>query len=186
MKTSFASWCVLSSTIFLSACQFIDTAKIKQISETNATQKNALIYCSGTENCEFERFNMIRIMDDDTHKVYPDAIDAKIVRLQKKHVADDNALYLSVPAGQHELVLRFYPISMDKAEKIHLIHNFKERTSYTLKMYRNRSHITTSLLKSSAPDPLCVALLQEQKVIRRFCKPYNALTGLGEFVEQKP
>ena len=30
-----------------------------------------------------------------------------------------------------------------------------------------------------------VELQQEQTTIRRFCKPYNVLNGLGEFVEQK-
>ena len=53
-------------------------------------------------------------------------------------------------------------------------------------MYRKRNTThSTSLLKASVPDPLCVDLKQEQKTIRRFCKPYDALTGLGEFVEQK-
>ncbi len=42
-----------------------------------------------------------------------------------------------------------------------------------------------SLLNVSAPDPLCVDLVQNSKTIRRFCKPYNVLNGLGEFVEQK-
>jgi len=30
-----------------------------------------------------------------------------------------------------------------------------------------------------------VDLLQEQKVIRRFCKPYNVINGIAEFVEKK-
>jgi len=52
-------------------------------------------------------------------------------------------------------------------------------------MYRDRTRHQGSLLNVSAPDPLCVALQQDQKTIRRFCKPYNVLNGLGEFVEQK-
>jgi len=176
----------LSSLFTLSACQLVDTAKIKHMPENKLTQKNALIYCAGTANCEFERLNAIQIVDADKHKVYREAIQAKIVRLQQLHVGKKNALYLSVPAGSHELVVRFYPISRDRAEKLHLIHRFKPRTSYTLKMFRKRSgQQSASLLNTSAPEPLCVDLKQEQKTIRRFCKPYNALTGLGEFVEQK-
>jgi hypothetical protein len=74
---------------------------------------------------------------------------------------------------------------MDRAERISVIHHFKPNTSYTFKMYRNRTKQAGSLLSVSAPDPLCVVLLQDQHPIRRFCKPYNVLTGLGEFVEQK-
>jgi hypothetical protein len=52
-------------------------------------------------------------------------------------------------------------------------------------MFRARSRHQGSLLNMSAPDPLCVDLKQNQRTIRRFCKPYNVLNGLGEFVEQK-
>lgn len=176
----------LSTVLLLSACQLVDTAQIKQVPETKATQNNALIYCTGTNNCEFERFNAIQIMDSDQHKVYREAIQAKILRLQRSHVGKKNALYLSVPAGSHELVVRFYPVSKDRAEKLHLIHNFKAKSRYTLHMYRKRNSTqSTSLLNASVPDPLCVDLKQAQKTIRRFCKPYDALIGLGEFVEQK-
>lgn len=172
--------------MLLSACQLVDTAQIKHVPETKATQNNALIYCTGTSNCEFERFNAIQIVDSDKHKVYREAIQAKILRLQQSHLGKNNALYLSVPAGSHELVLRFYPVSKDRAEKLHLIHRFKAKTSYTLQMYRKRNTTrSTSLLKASVPDPLCVDLKQEQKTIRRFCKPYDAITSVGEFVEQK-
>ncbi len=58
-------------------------------------------------------------------------------------------------------------------------------TQYTFKMYRERSKNRGSLLDKSAPDPLCVDLKQGAKTIRRFCRPYNVLTGLGEFVEKK-
>ena len=177
---------VLSAVTLLSACQLIDTAKIKQSPETKETQNNALISCAGTANCEFERFNAIQIMDGETHKVYRQAIQANILRLRQNRLGKSNALYLSVPAGQHELVVRFYPVSQDRAETLHLIHKFKAKNRYTLFMYRQRSsNQSTSLLNASAPDPLCVDLKQAQTTIRRFCKPYNALTGLGEFVEQK-
>ena len=36
-----------------------------------------------------------------------------------------------------------------------------------------------------SPEPLCVDLLQEQRTIRRFCRPFDVSTGLGEFVEKK-
>ena len=175
----------LSTVMSLSACQLVDTAQIKHVPLSKDEPNNALIYCSGTTHCEFERLNAIHIMDSDKGKIYRQAISANILRLQQRHVGQNNALYLSVAPAQHELVLRFYPVSKNKAEKFHLIHRFKAKTRYTLHMYRQRSTSSGSLLNTSAPDPLCVDLKQAKKTIRRFCKPYNALTGLGEFVERK-
>ena len=47
----------------LSACQSIDTVRIKHVKETESSKTNALIYCAGTANCEFERLNKIQIID---------------------------------------------------------------------------------------------------------------------------
>ena len=169
----------------LSACQSIDTVRIKHVKETKSTELNALIFCSGTEQCEFERLDQIHIVDAQSHRVSREAIQQGIVRLKEKSLNDANPLFLSVPTGPHELVIRFYPISTDRAETLHVFHNFTSQQHYTFKMYRDRTHHKGNLLNASAPDPLCVELQQEQTTIRRFCKPYNVLNGLGEFVEQK-
>ena len=169
----------------LNACQSIDTTRIKNVEETNTMQSNALVYCIGTENCEFERLDTIQIVDAQSHRLNGNAIKQGVVRLQAQSLHQSNALYLSVPAGLHELVIRFYPISPQQAEKLHVIHQFKAKQNYSFKMYRERSKRQGSLLNVSAPDPLCVDLLQEQKVIRRFCRPYDVVTGVSEFVEQK-
>lgn len=172
-------------TSALAGCQSFHTAKIKNVKESPQSKSNALIYCAGTENCEFERLDQIQIIDSSNQRLSKQAINQGIVRLQTASLKDANALYLSVPAGQHEVVLRFYPISHDKAETVHVIHKFNPQQRYTLKMFRMRSGDKASLLNASAPDPLCVDLQQANKTIRRFCKPYNVLSGLGEFVEQK-
>ena len=172
-------------TSALAGCQSIHTAKIKNVKETAQSKANALIYCAGTENCEFERLDQIPIVDSKTQRLNKQAIEQSIVRLQTASLKDPNALYLSVPAGEHELVVRFYPISYDKAETLYLIHSFNPQHRYVLKMFRNRSSNQGSLLNVSAPHPLCVDLQQDHRTIRRFCKPYNVLNGLGEFVEQK-
>lgn len=169
----------------LVGCQSIDTARIKHVKETEQSRLNALIYCSGTAACEFERLNQTPVIDSKTQRLDNKAVKAGIVRLQANSLNHSNALYLSVPAGQHEVVVRFYPISKDKAETLHLIHRFNAQTQYTLDMFRQRSRERGSLLNMSAPEPLCVDLKQEKRTIRRFCKPYNVLNGLGEFVEKK-
>ncbi|CAM4220296.1 hypothetical protein [Acinetobacter pragensis] len=169
----------------LTACQSINTAQLKNVKETESTKNNALIYCAGTDDCEFERYDQIRILDAANQRLQKSAVKSGILRMRTKSLQDPNALYLSVPAGQHEVVIRFYPISKDKAEQLHVIHKFNAGQRYTFKMYRNRIKQQGSLLNVSAPDPLCVDLKQEHKTIRRFCKPYNVLNGLGEFVEKK-
>lgn len=168
----------------LVGCQSIDTARIKHVKETEQSKLNALIYCSGTADCEFERLDKTPVIDSKTQRLDKKAVKAGIVRLQADSLKHSNALYLSVPAGQHEVVIRFYPISKDKAETLHLIHRFNAQTQYTLHMFRERRE-RGSLLNVSAPEPLCVDLKQEKRTIRRFCKPYNVLNGLGEFVEKK-
>lgn len=179
--------CVVAGLLLsaLSGCQWLDSARIKQVEHIESTHANALIYCSGTHNCEFERLGDVFIIDSKTHRVTTDAIDKGLVRLQAKSLNQPNALYLSAPAKQQELVIRFYPISPDRAETLHVIHAFKAKQRYTFTMYRDRTRQHVSLLNASAPDPLCVDLQQEQKTIRRFCRPYDPQTGLGEFVEQK-
>lgn len=169
-------------TSVLAGCQ---STALKDVKETEHTRSNALIHCSGTENCEFERLDRISIVDAKTHKVSKEATKQGIVRQQKPSLKDPNALYLSVPPGQHELVVRFYPISPDKAETLYVIHQFKPHQRYHLHMFRDRAKNKSSLLNASAPDPLCVDLKQQHRTIRRFCKPYNVLNGLGEFVEKK-
>jgi hypothetical protein len=173
------------SVTLLSACQVVDDTRIKKIKETSTTKNNALIYCSGTMNCEFERFNDLQIVDRNTRKLDQRAIKQGIVRLNAKSLNDPKALYLSVPPGLHEVVVRFYPVSEKKAESLHVIHMFESEKKYTFVMFRDRSIGKKSLLSASAPEPLCVDLFQDQKLIRRFCKPYNVLNGLGEFIEHK-
>ncbi|MBD1219709.1 hypothetical protein IDM30_02220 [Acinetobacter seifertii] len=170
--------------ITLSACQstynVVDTVRIKQAKHENLGQ-NAAIYCSGAKSCEFERLNDITVVDAQTRRI----VITGIVRLNGSLLSQSNSLYLSVPAKQYEVVIRFYPISPDRAETIHVIHQFKANHRYMFKMYRDKSNRSGSLLNVSVPDPLCVDLEQDGRVIRRFCRPFDVTTGLGEFLEQK-
>lgn len=175
--------CVLS--LMLSACQTTDILRIK-IAEKKSHNplNNVTLYCTGTESCEFGRLGTMVLIDADTHRIHPAAIKQGYLKLSNK-AHENRSIYLTVPANQYELVIRFYPISQQHAEVFHVIHHFKENQHYTFKMYRKRSENSGSLLNVSAPSPLCVEMLQEQKVIRRFCRPYNVETGLSEYIEQK-
>src|SRR5690606_39721581 len=108
----------------LSACQSIDTVRIKHVKETKSTELNALIFCSGTEQCEFERLDQIHIVDALSQRVRREAIQQGIVRLKEKSLNDANPLFLSVPKVLHELVIRVYPISTDLAETFDVCYNY--------------------------------------------------------------
>ena len=172
----------------LTACQnaptVVDQVRIAQNTLENKVN-NATLYCSGTESCEFERINDIVVMDAKSHRISRQAMEHGIIRLDGSVFSRKQQVYLSIPAKQYEVVIRFYPISPDRAEMFHVIHEFKPNQSYTFKMYRDREKRSGSLLNVSAPEPLCVDLQQEQHTIRRFCRPYDVSTGLGEFVEKK-
>ncbi len=173
-----------SAVMTLAACQSLDTARLKKIQETPSTQANAKLYCSGVEVCEFERLGPTFIVKERNHRINRDAMEQGIVRINLQAI-NANKVYLSVKPKQHEVVIRFYPVSKDRAEKLYVIHKFKANQKYTFNMYRKRNNVSGSLLNVSAPEPLCVDLKEGQKVIRRFCKPYNVLSGLGEFTEKK-
>ena len=172
----------------LTACQnaptVVDQVRITQTTLENKVN-NATLYCSGVENCEFERIGDIAVIDAKSHRISQQAMERGIVRLHGSVFSRKQQVYLSIPAKQYEVVIRFYPISLDRAEIFHVIHEFKPNQSYTFKMYRDREKRSGSLLNVSAPEPLCVDLQQEQHTIRRFCRPYDVSTGLGEFVEKK-
>lgn len=179
---------VILSSCILSACQttqrMLDSSEIKRVEKYSNHQNTVQVSCSGVENCEFERLNNLIIVDPVSHRVNAQAIHQGYVKLTGQAL-DKNGLYLRLPAQQHELVIRFYPISQEHAEVFHVIHQFQEHQHYSFKMYRKRSKSSGSLLNVSAPTPLCVDLIQEEHTIRRFCRPYDVATGVSEYVEQK-
>ena len=178
----------LGAATTLTACQnapnVVDQVRIVQ-NTLESKADNTTLYCSGVENCEFERINDIVVMDAKSHRISRQAMEHGIIRLDGSVFSRKQQIYLSIPAKQYEVVIRFYPISPDRAEMFHVIHEFKPNQSYTFKMYRDREKRSGSLLNVSAPEPLCVDLQQEQHTIRRFCRPYDVVTGVGEFVEKK-
>lgn len=183
MTTKLASsFLIILGGCLLSACQLVD--KIKKQPQYDMSQNTVQIQCVGAESCQFGRLNDVIIVDENTQRVNTDAVKRGWIQYSAK-AESKKQLYLTVPATQHELVIRFYPISQQHAEVFHVIHQFKANQQYTFKMYRERSNHSGSLLKVSAPTPLCVDLLQNTQVIRRFCRPYDVMTGVSEYIEQK-
>ncbi|TCM69219.1 hypothetical protein EC844_103166 [Acinetobacter calcoaceticus] len=174
------------SGLVLSGCQTtqstVDRIRIKQAQ--TAAPNAAQIYCSGTANCEFERVDKLSVVDATSKRINTAVIKTGWLGLTGQPMSS-NGLFLRLPPQQHEVVIRFYPISAQHAEVFHVIHQFKPQQRYDFKMYRQAAASTGSLLNVSTPKPLCVDLLQEQRLIRRFCRPYDVVTGVSEFVEKK-
>ena len=70
---------------------------------------------------------------------------------------------------------------------IDYVHRFESGQPYRLRQYFQRvDRRSASVLEQAQPDPLCIDLLQGEQQARRFCRPHDARSGLGEFVEKKP
>ncbi len=183
----FAVLLAVTSLVF-TGCQttlpMVEAMRIKHADLKYDSQNNVQVYCTGAEHCEFSRLNDLVITDEAGQKINQKAINKGYLKLTGEPL-DKNGVYLTIPPKQHEMVIRFYPITKQHAEIFHIIHDFKANQKYTFKMYRQKSQGSGSLLTVSPPTPLCVDMLQEKRIIRRFCRPHNAVTGVSEFVEQK-
>lgn len=181
---------LIFSIIVLSACQSLPVPLPFSQLQNNSqapTDGNVNLYCEGVNRCEFTRVDNTQILDADTGWITLQAISQGLVRLKTSSVLADKRLsfYLTVPAKRHEIAISYYPISKYRVEKFTVIHNFVAGHNYKFQMYRQENTSNGSLFNVSAPEPLCVNLWQDNIVIRRFCRPVDALTGLGEFIEQK-
>jgi hypothetical protein len=145
----------------------------------------AELHCSGARACEFMSVNGAAMIDPESHKPTKEAMKASMIRYESTD-ADQNGAqyYVALPSGVSEVSVRFYPITADRAEVFTIIQDFRVDRTYRLHMYRHRNTGGGSLLSVAAPGPLCVDLIENEKVSRRFCRPYDPTTGMGEFVEQ--
>lgn len=175
--------------ILLVGCQtaskmtsMVDTYKILQKKDENQT---ALLSCSASIACYFARVDDIAVLDEKSKRPMRKAIEQGILRLEGSIFATEHQYALSLIPDRHEVMVWFHPVSEERSEQFHLIHNFKADYQYKLVMYRKRSQGNGSLLQMAAPGELCVDLLQDEIAIRRFCRPYNVMTGQGEFVEKR-
>ena len=147
------------------------------------------LHCTGDTSCEFGKLDNVVVINELNKQPTADAINAALVRLEPLQVADQpqaSRYFVAMQSGKHEVKMRFYPITPERAENFSLIHHFELGKTYQMSMFRQRSNnVSSSLLSMAAPDPLCIHLLEDKKVIRKFCRPFDPKTGLGEFIEQR-
>ena len=174
--------------LFLTACQssptltkVVDTYKVLQ---NTKQEESVYISCAASIACNFSRVNDVRLIDD-KYRPTQDALSQGLLRLEGSVFALQNQYALSLWKGQHEIEVKFYPVSSERVETFHIIHNFEAGSQYKLVMYRQRGVGTGSLMQVAAPGALCVDLSKDEALQRRFCRNFDAMTGLGEFVEKK-
>lgn len=148
----------------------------------------AVLDCSGGLGCEFAQLNHTVVISETTRQPTNEAIQAAMVRFAEPGSSTSQAVRykIAVRPGRNEVKLRFYPITPDRAENFSLIHDFQANKTYHLNMFRQRTtHSAASVLSAATPEPLCVDLLENDTLLRRFCRPFDPATGLGEFIEQR-
>ena len=146
------------------------------------------LHCTGMVRCEFAKLNNTVVINDLTKQPSPESIAAAIVRFEPTKATGQQAskYFVGMQPGKNEIKLRFYPITPERAENFSLIHNFLVGKTYQLSMYRQKPvNGSSSILNIATPEPLCVQLHEGEKVVRRFCRPFDPTTGLGEFIEQR-
>ena len=178
-----------SSLMLLSGCQTTSMLKNTVVDRYKVLQnykqdETAYISCAASIACQFSRVDDVKVIDDKDRPTSK-AIERGMLRLEGSVFALQHQYALSLIGGQHEVEVGFYPISSERVERFHIIHNFRAGSQYKLVMYRQKKAVSGSLLQVAAPGALCVDLLHNDLVERRFCRDFNALTGLGEFVEKK-
>lgn len=164
----------------LGGCQFMTPLSAPKQDQT------VEVRCEGVETCHFLRVNQFPIFDVERQRLSAQARQSGWVHWLEPWWKAKKTMYLTLPAGQHELVTYANPASPLKAQTFHLIHHFEAGQVYTLQFYRQmRQAEAASLLAVAAPAPWCVAVKQAEQVIRRFCRQADVVTGFGEFKELK-
>lgn len=144
----------------------------------------ASVHCSGGVGCQFISLNNVVLLTEQGEPTEHGKTDA-ILRFESAATSYSSQYYLALTAAPHDVDLIFFPISRDRAEKFSLTHRFKAGHRYDLKLYRQEREQSASLLSLAGPAPLCVDLLDNDKIVRRFCRTYGFQAMTTSFVEQK-
>ena len=200
--TTIVSASLLSGCQLLTGYQKIDDAE-------NAHKVSGKIYpvanevniaCLGTYHCEINRIDQTRVISSETHlpvditmvtttpntkevSSLRDNKSLKIVPLSASGIAGLTNYYVRAKPIKREVHVSFYPEdNLNYVERFAIIHDFTEAT-YQIRAYPMKSsQDTKSLLDNASPNPLCVDLIKDGSIERRFCKQAGT-ERQGEFVE---
>lgn len=208
-KIAFASCVssVIAMSLLLSSCQLF--SGYQQIQKADSADKwstkmypvagETNIACIGTYHCEITRIDKKAVISAETHQPVDKAIvvkmpnkkdtplldekSIKLVALSASGIAGLTNYYARVKPVKREVQVNFYPENnLNYVERFTIIHEFVAGT-YQLRAYRMQpKKANSSLLANASPNPLCVELIQDGKIERRFCKQVD-VERQGEFVE---
>lgn len=158
------------------------------------------IACTGTYHCEIAQIDQTMVIALNSHQpVHANQVvlstdktpllnkkSVKVVPLAASGMKGLTNYYARVMPAKREVHVNFYPENnVDYVERFAMIHEFSQSGIYQLKAYRQKSPQSTgSLLDTASPEPLCIDLMQDSSVLRRFCKQIDA-EHQGEFVETR-
>lgn len=198
---------IISTSLMLSSCQV--STGYKQLEKAPSANDwsgkihsipgEVNIACVGTYHCEIIRIDKTLIISPETHQPIdsklvvsiPDPDDkalvnnhsVKIVPLSTSGISGLTNYYARAKPIKREVQVDFYPENnLRYVERFTIIHEFKAAT-YQLRAYSMKSDEDEgSLLDNASPNPLCVELIEDGKIERRFCKQANN-EPQGEFIE---
>ena len=203
-RTGLMSLALLLLGSSLAGCQLMPNSEVSVQPKFSAHTLDVLespmpkglisLHCTGEITCEFGKLNNTVLLNEITKQPTKEAINQSLMRFESGLASNPitavqqsaSKYFVTMPPGKHEVKMRFYTITPTRAENFILIHNFVQGKSYQLSMFRHRDKSgSTSVLNMATPEPLCVQLLEDKKVVRQFCRPFDPTTGLGEFIEQR-
>ncbi|MGO2231465.1 hypothetical protein [Psychrobacter sp.] len=170
------------------------------------------IACVGTYHCEIVQIDKKSIIASNSHEpadptmlaarpegaetntkraigaempALADKKSVKVVPLSASAIEGLTNYYARVLPAKREIHINFYPEdNLGYIERFAMIHDFTDAGIYQLRAYQNKSSDKAgSLLEAASPEPLCIELLQDDEVQRRFCKQLGSGEAQGEFVE---
>ncbi len=145
----------------------------------------ASVHCSGGIGCQFLALNGIQLLSAASGEPTEHGKNDAILRFESPTASDSSQYYLALSAAPHDIDVQFYPISRTKPEYFAVTHRFKAGHRYDLNLYRQQREQSGSLMSLAAPAPLCVDVLDNGQLVRRFCRNYDFQAASTSFVEQK-
>jgi len=145
----------------------------------------ASVHCSGGIGCQFLALNGVQLLNADSGEPTDHGKNDAILRFESPVANFSSQYFLALSAAPHDVDVQFYPITRSKPEFFGVTHRFKAGHRYDLNLYRQQREQSGSLLSLAAPAPLCVDLLDNGQLVRRFCRNYDFQAASTSFVEQK-
>ena len=208
---SWATAIGMAGVLSLSGCQTLNgyktthtSANARQATSSQGISRHSgevSITCEGMHHCDITQVDKKLLISSETHQpisksdivptsyeIAKNASPNQAVKLVAQAPSNMNNLtkyFVRILPSKREVHVDFYPEDNEQySERFAIIHDFAVPGDYRLKAYRmpNSRQSAGSLLASASPNPLCVALEQDGKTIRRFCKlPIDSRQN--EFIE---